>query len=1126
MKTPKLLKTIKKGKVSNSTIKYYRKKKSKKNKTPKHQRGGVTSAEPPNSIALQTLEKYNIADNLHDYGGIFSKESIMSLTLKTMPAISTQYNNIQLDENNVLNDRINSLTSSSNAVRDTTPYISYRIEGMMYTRAENDTTCHFSEVLQRAGILQSSPIFLIVDTHYPNFTNDIQQLGAEGIDSNRRNVYWCKTIETAFDPAGKTTPKTKPNLFFGFGSNQNNGVIYAEQDCSPGNTMGTMFPPWPTVNNSNSYINRFDYNNINYLDTTLFCSKMMINLLSIKYKKTYESIAIIHDKNAKKYIYSDKKLARKQITIFNKGQYKKQWSTYETICKQILNKTLPPNIQLGLYKNEYQLLSKRMGDQGQALACLSKNTNFIPITNPIGLKNGCNQPGTSAISSTNGYFCFVSYDRVAICHALNYNVPLILHLKPTTNQDIIPILYVRKDITSQRVQQDNLITQLGGLIKTYNELYSNVITNYDNATYNLITSNITDILNGLQTRINESTEPNSLNISYQAIFIIYILLQSPCEILHNYNSIVPTDPSAFSTNNSDSTSLDSYTQQIKLITSQIKLVQNKEKIQGMFDDININLNNIKSIAITEVTDIYDLGKYIDKNIYSNIKSYNPFTLGDRRVSNRGILGALEKDFGLILITKYINNNFIENIYETDTAYSFKDTYNKILNILDGMFSTEHAYIATAITNIRDQYNLLQTNSSIGGAGTRSGNPLTQLNRNSDWLNRVLTGIDLNIASSDHATSHINILIDELIQHLTTFHQQINEPNTSHSNLIDIIKTWTIIEVYAKSLYSVFLDILFITHKNATHIANSIRDNSMEYPDYINVIYSTFIINDSPSKLIDLHNIFSNNEAEQNESGDDTSDDIARDDAGDEDAGEDAGEDDEGVSENTITETDYNLLHTQIDNLNEQIPQSSMAYIFLNYLNNDTNTYDGNPPGQRGGSQKREHSKSDEPFTRNKYKKNKTHDNDETYTDASSPYQLKGLINGALILFRFYQYTYKYFNRIIEIDLKTKTPREEKYQLIKTELDKLMDIHDVKMADTMDYRIPDVKMTDTMQNKMAEPAVTSAPMVFGGKKYNKNRIIRSKHKTKRKRRVYNGHPKKRTKKTRKTRKTRRYNKHFN
>ena len=275
MKTSKLVKKYKKGKTSKNTIKYFTtiSKKQKYKRKTKHKRGGsIAQSTAINSITLYELEKYNVADNLHDYGGIFDKASIISFTLKTMPHNSVQYNrelqNMTLDENTVLDQTISRLTTTPTVPSNTKPYVSHRIDKMLYDRETEPNICHFSKVLMDAGIPQVTPIFLIVDTHYPNFTTDIQQLSSISSEPNNRKVYWCKTTETAFDPAGKTTPKTKPNFFVGFGDNLQNGVIYAEQDYSPGNTMGTMFPPWPRP--LGAWNPNFDYNNNAYLDTTLF----------------------------------------------------------------------------------------------------------------------------------------------------------------------------------------------------------------------------------------------------------------------------------------------------------------------------------------------------------------------------------------------------------------------------------------------------------------------------------------------------------------------------------------------------------------------------------------------------------------------------------------------------------------------------------------------------------------------------------------------------------------------------------------------------------------------------------------------------------------------------------------
>ena len=772
---------------------------------------------------------------------------------------------------------------------------------------------------------------------------------------------------------------------------------------------------------------------------------MMINLLSIKYNNTYETISIIQDKVAKKYIYSDKKLARKQITLFKKGQYRNQWKIYEEICKNVLRGRLPDRLTLGTYTNEYQLLSKRMGDQGQALGCLSQNTKFIPITNS-------GQSNVPPISSTNGYFCFVSYDRVAICHALNYNVPLVLHLKPTTNRDLIPILYVRKDITSMDIQQLNIKTQIRAIFDPYNRLYGRVITTYNrnsSNTYLSIQEQINSILTHLEQSLNESiNDLIRLNLLYQAIFIIYIILQSPCEILHNYESITPKDPTEFDIQTLDSiTDLDSLKQKLNLLKGQMELLRNKEQIQKMLDDISNN-----NIMNHNINDIDNLGKYIDEDIYSNIESYKPFTLLDRRVSNRGILGALEKDFGILLITKYVNNDFTEKIQQI----SFKHIYNIILSKLSSYYGTTHAYITMAIEKINECHPTL-SDTRVGG--TRLGNPHIAFRRDSPWIIRALGGEYLTLENSNNAINHITILISDLDQYISLFIE--SELETQH-HLHNMTKIWIIIEDYTKSFYSVILDILFTTHKNRNDImSEQSNTNSSKYPTYINIIYTTFMINNS-NILQNMVEILSNpgDQVDPDENEQVTLRDLRN-------QARKLHENDEIE----LAETDYNLLSTQFNILDTDISSTSLATIFLDLLNNDTydDTYTDPENSNRGGGKRKSIYSED-----NTSKKPRTPiSKDDSLSDINNiP------INDFLILFRFYQYSYKYFNKIIEIDLKSKISLATKHKLIRTELSNLtqMSYDQIKYDNKFDKIIDDY-------NKPTPIISTSVlrPMVHGGKK---------------------------------------------
>ena len=350
-------------------------------------------------------------------------------------------------------------------------------------------------------------IYIICDVGYANVREDITLINSETNNTNLQKFYWVQNAQTLYDPAGKTAWHTGRDYGFQDG---NSKFIFCWENANE--KAITFFPRW---NDTDRYIS---YNDPQYPEKMLYTNKELY--LSIKanpipgvakdrqYSNYYEHEAylIITDPaNPGKFAYADKVLSSRGTGILSKAEivgYNKKGGELNRFVK-LLNTSIDNKIpevyldELLNYNSNYQILAKKVGDASQSLSCCKKKfklQQFKDRTKGINTKHEITDIDNIVNFESNGCHMFVSYDRIAIGCALNYNCPIVLQ-----NSDDGFILYIRQDLINidkqlEVVLQDKNITPINiePFIQTLKPFMDNLKKNKDFLN-GLIANNVMDI---------------------------------------------------------------------------------------------------------------------------------------------------------------------------------------------------------------------------------------------------------------------------------------------------------------------------------------------------------------------------------------------------------------------------------------------------------------------------------------------------------------------------------------------------------------------------------------------------------------------------------------------------------
>lgn len=292
-------------------------------------------------------------------------------------------------------------------------------------------------ILQKvvAAYTASERVYIIDDIHSTAF---IEQIKTK-IDPGELNPFWCylHTPQTIFDPAGKISPQTKPDVF-GLGSN----VDYAWYDMRKDRTDDSQL--------------------------SVVSSKTFKYPLTNSNVPSYE----IEDSKQKLVVANDVWLCVNgrcdDPTSYNVNFFTKirdgSYAVFDNTSAAIKNRnylstkfmSLTSSNPLGQSEGRRaHMVAKRFGDQSQAESTCDPSIPYIHEVN-----------GQLIAGESNGMHMFATKDRIAVVAALSYGAPMVLHMKSgKPKSKLRNILYINTELLEiPDASKIEIISQ----IKTYN----------------------------------------------------------------------------------------------------------------------------------------------------------------------------------------------------------------------------------------------------------------------------------------------------------------------------------------------------------------------------------------------------------------------------------------------------------------------------------------------------------------------------------------------------------------------------------------------------------------------------------------------------------------------------------
>jgi len=447
---------------------------------------------------MQNIEEYtasegcesSYADAKHDFQGIFKGDKIKEYVFENIP----KYEGLPCDtlSEDQFVDKYELLlppgeTSANH--KSETDFIKKHLNDNITTRYEpfyiERKQYKPPETLVEVSLLQNkfrelgilNDVFFICDVAYANVRQDLKFAN----ERESQTFYWVQNAQTLYDPAGKTSwhsdkpyieveadeeadtqekPKAKnptatsttsasslkidcPNHF----KKENSRFVFCWQNAKK--NIVTLYPEWSKYNFPTASTSYKFYQNtpeqMLYTNKNLFLS---IRSDNVNDYSTHESYLIITDASKQGYFgYADKQLSSRGTGILNSSElasYRAKGNELKKFVKFINDSIKNPSTkkifldEVLNYSPYFQVLAKKVGDASQSLSCCQKEINLQRFKDNVA---GPKKANNTEDFVSNGNHAFVSYDRIAIACALNYNCPIVIG--NTLNGFT---MYIRKDL--------------------------------------------------------------------------------------------------------------------------------------------------------------------------------------------------------------------------------------------------------------------------------------------------------------------------------------------------------------------------------------------------------------------------------------------------------------------------------------------------------------------------------------------------------------------------------------------------------------------------------------------------------------------------------------------------------
>ena len=636
------------------------------------------------------------ADAKHDFHTIFDSKNIQEYVSKNIPS----YEGIQcdiLDEDRFIDKyelKLSSKDTSANHKSEpdfisthlndsiTSRYVSFSVIRKQHDyKEETKHTSFLQEKFQEIGI--QDDIFFICDVAYANVREDLKFADP----SLRQTFYWVQNAQTMYDPAGKTTwHSDKPYFEDDDDDGEDEGKVTSKSKSktktpsspsSPSSSLRikcqnhfkmkdskflfcwqnanknivTLYPEWSKKKFPTKEVSyKFSENNpeqMLYINKNLF---MAIRSNDVNDYSTHETNLIITDPTKPGYYgYADKVLAAKGSGILSASElasYRAKGYDLRRFVK-FINDSIKNQTSTKLYLDElmnyspeFQVLAKKVGDASQSLSCCQKQINLQKFKNPeIGPK------GENNIEDfvSNGNHAFVSFDRIAIGCALNYNCPIVIG----NTQESFTI-YVQKDLINIHNQIKRFFNKTDDnydITNSFKENTGSFILNAD--FYETIKENKNGVITNIKTACSQLNIIPSSDITYQNFLINYFIELNVLKLFSNLDM----DILNFDVTDFNDKLKEIYSDKLPEIQDKMKNLGIKEEkysdliIEPTNDDINgimINIiNNINGIFLL-------LQEEYEQIKPSDISKYKAEDNKDKHKKFRNILEVLKTIFCLIV----------------------------------------------------------------------------------------------------------------------------------------------------------------------------------------------------------------------------------------------------------------------------------------------------------------------------------------------------------------------------------------------------------------------------------------------------------------------------------------------
>jgi hypothetical protein len=534
-----------------------------------------------------------------------------------------------------------------------------------YTAPYEHEIVTYDNLDSRLGGLFPSELGFIVDAYTGRFRDFCMKLKDGSPRTNPGlTYYWIETPETVYDPAPKTRANTTtgieiagPNLIFAT-------EVYEHTYKHEENAISH-----PIIHKS------YDYPSGTPLDLSSADDRQRLfysNYTFAQFSTTNnESITVLSDNTMDipiNIIVNEKVAEIKQKNMDSTVFLNLQNTAHRDNINRILEISLSnPTAKLynDLVKIKYKYPLKRLGDQGQALACL--RPLFVKLHD------------TDTIKTFNKNICFVTHDLIALTSAIVYQVPAVIFCRQDGNFEV----FINKMYRTPEQLLSNAKSKYSDIYNLYSTniaLHDTRIRDYthiETHIYRLIDECITKYQTLLNYNHTLQFQPNYVaNMNAEYIKFFRELYNYRCDILYYYSKISTIKPLH------DFPTIDT------INTSDINTINTHyARLMREYSNLNAQLLHIKYILDkylispdgTTITRIE--GAPSDTITMSKINELQLFTATTSAVSERTANSILADLAGIEFIHTYANALYY-NMPTPDTFLKFMDVFRTIINIIN------------------------------------------------------------------------------------------------------------------------------------------------------------------------------------------------------------------------------------------------------------------------------------------------------------------------------------------------------------------------------------------------------------------------------------------------------------